>query len=308
MLTSCRFTIFTNKILSLKRLLLTFTLLCIFSLSNAWAQTDCNDGTAVEALSFSDFANDEKFMSSHLPPLPFDFEPKIGKMVSMKAEGGKEFRVFEVKSGKANGALIFMFHEWWGLNDYILREAEKLHIATGASVLAVDLYDRKVATNAEEASLLMQGVDPVRVEAIIKSCIDYGGKFSRIQTIGWCMGGGWSLQASILAGQQGYGCVIYYGMPEMEKEKLAQLGGPVLGIYASKDAWITPQLVDEFEENMKIVQKQFTKHSFDADHAFANPSNPKYNKVATAKANELVIKFLKENFNIPMRKPVLEKK
>ncbi|MBK7966745.1 MAG: dienelactone hydrolase family protein [Bacteroidetes bacterium] len=59
---------------------------------------------------------------------------------------------------------------------------------------------------------------------------------------------------------------------------------------------------------MKIVQKKFTKHIFDADHAFANPSNPKYDKVATAKANELVIKFLKENFNIPLKKPTLEKK
>lgn len=292
----------------MKRLLLTFTLLSIFSLSNAWAQTECCDVSAGEALSFSDFANDEKFISSHLPPLPFDFVPKIGKMVSMKVEGGKEFAVFEVKSGKTNGALILMFHEWWGLNDYILREAEKLHIATGATVLAVDLYDRKIAANAGEAAKLMKGVEVERVEGIIKACIEYGGKFSRIQTIGWCMGGGWSLQASILAGQQGYGCVIYYGMPELEKEKLAQLGGPILGIYASKDAWITPQLVEEFTENMNIVQKKFTKYSFDADHAFANPSNPKYDKVAATKANELVIMFLKENFNIPLRKPDLEKK
>ncbi|MBK7966744.1 MAG: dienelactone hydrolase family protein [Bacteroidetes bacterium] len=175
----------------MKRLLLTFTLLSLFSLSNTWAQTDCCEVTAADVLSFSEFANDEKFISSHLSPLPLDFEPKVGKMVSMKTDGGKEFAVFEVKSGKTNGALILMFHEWWGLNDYILREAEKLHIATGATVLAVDLYDRKVATNAEEAAKLMKSVEKERVEGIIKACIDYGGKFSRIQTIGWCMGGGW---------------------------------------------------------------------------------------------------------------------
>jgi carboxymethylenebutenolidase len=287
----------------MKRLLLTFTLLSFFLLSKGWAQSACCDVTAGEALSFADFANDEKFIRTHLPPLPIDFTPKIGKMVSIKVEGGNEAAIFEVKSGKTNGALILMFHEWWGLNDYILREAERIHIATGATVLAIDLYDRKVAATAEDASKLMQSVQPERAESIIKSCIEYGGKFSKIQTIGWCMGGGWSLQASILAAQQGYGCVVYYGMPEMEKEKLALLGGPVLGIYASKDAWITPQLVGEFDENMKIVQKIFTKYSFDADHAFANPSNPKFDKVATAKANELVIKFLKENFNTPLRKP-----
>jgi hypothetical protein len=59
---------------------------------------------------------------------------------------------------------------------------------------------------------------------------------------------------------------------------------------------------------MKIVQKKFTKYSYDADHAFANPSNPKYDKVATAKANDLVIKFLKENFNTPLKKPMLREK
>ncbi len=292
----------------MKRLLLTFTLLTLFSLSEGWAQSSCCDVTAGEALSFADFANDEKFIASHLPPVPLDFTPKIGKMVSMKVEGGKEAAIFEVKSGKTNGAVILMFHEWWGLNEYILREAERIHIATGATVLAIDLYDRQVASTSEEAAKLMQGLKKERVESIIKACLEYGGKFSRVQTIGWCMGGGWSLQAAILAGQQGYGCVVYYGMPEVEKEKLAQLGGPVLGIYASKDAWITPQLVDEFDENMKIVQKKFTQYSFDADHAFANPSNPKFDKVATAKANDLVIKFLKENFNTPFRKPNLDTK
>ncbi len=292
----------------MKRLLLTFTLLTLFSLSEGWAQSSCCDVTVGEALSFADFANDEKFIATHLPPVPLDFTPKIGRMVSMKVEGGKEAAIFEVKSGKTSGAVILMFHEWWGLNEYILREAERIHIATGATVLAIDLYDRQVATTAEEAATLMQGLNKERVEAIIKACLEYGGKFSRVQTIGWCMGGGWSLQAAILAGQQGYGCVVYYGMPETEKEKLAQLGGPVLGIYASKDAWITPQLVDEFDENMKIVQKKFTKYSYDADHAFANPSNPKYDKVATAKANDLVLKFLKENFNTPLRKPNLDAK
>ncbi len=97
----------------MKRLLLTFTLLTLFSLSEGWAQSSCCDVSAGDALSFADFANDEKFKANHLPPVPLDFTPKIGKMVSVKVEGGKEAAIFEVKSGKANGALILMFHEWW---------------------------------------------------------------------------------------------------------------------------------------------------------------------------------------------------
>jgi len=292
----------------MKRLLLTFILLSFFSLKSSIAQSSIEHSSCCEtplgdALSFADFGNDEKFISAHLPPAPLEFEPKVGRMVSIKIEGGKEAAVFEVKSGKSDGSLILMFHEWWGLNEYILREAERVHFATGATVLAVDLYDGKVATNAEDANKYMKSVQPERAEAIIKSLLEYGGKFSRVQTIGWCMGGGWSLQASILAGQQGYGCVVYYGMPETNKDKLMQLGGPVLGIYGKKDAWITPELVQEFDQNMKTVKKEFTVLSFDADHAFANPSNPKYDKAATAKANAAALAFIKKNFLVPFRRP-----
>ena len=86
------------------------------------------------------------------------------------------------------------------------------------------------------------------------------------------------------------------------------LQADVLGIFAGKDAWITPQVVINFQNLAKATNKNLELHTFDADHAFANPSNPKYDKVATAKANELVIKFLKENFNTPLRKPNTEAK
>ena len=42
----------------------------------------------IDCFMFADFANDEKFIASHLPPVPLDFTPKIGKMVSMKVSEG----------------------------------------------------------------------------------------------------------------------------------------------------------------------------------------------------------------------------
>jgi carboxymethylenebutenolidase len=99
-----------------------------------------------------------------------------------------------------------------------------------------------------------------------------------------------------MAGSNMKGCIIYYGMPETDSEKLKQLNGPVLGFFAKKDAWITPEVVQKFESQMKGLGKSITIESYDADHAFANPSNPKYNKEASAQAYKLEIEFLKKNF------------
>lgn len=245
---------------------------------------------------FASLANNESFVNMHLSPLPLDFQPTVGKMINLKPIGGKEVRAFEVKSGSTVGKVILMFHEWWGLNEYIQREAEKLHIETGYTVLAIDLYEGKSTMNPDEAGKLMQAVDQARARSIIQAGIEYAGKQGKIQTIGWCMGGGWSLQAAILAGTNLKGCIMYYGMPETDSEKLQKLNGPVLGLFAKKDAWITPEVVQKFEKQMKDLGKTITVESYDADHAFANPSNPKYNKEASAEAHKLVLEFLNKNF------------
>jgi len=246
----------------------------------------------------------KQFVEAHLPPNQIRYQARIGKMVSLKTADGPEVSVFEVRSGATQGKVILMFHEWWGMTDQMKKAAEQLHQEAGATVLLIDTYEKKVTYNPDTAAKLMQSLNEPRVRSIIKAAIDYCGKFSKIQTVGWCMGGTWSLQASIMAGSMGYGCVVYYGMPELNVKNLSPLQAPVLGIYGKKDLWITPQIVKEFDITMKSLGKEFAYHQFEADHAFANPSNPKFNKEATLKANALVVEFLKKNFETPLRKQV----
>ena len=81
------------------------------------------------ATSTRDFAmlvNDPAFVASHLDPLPFHYQSKNGKWITFKTSDGGEGRGFEVKASKATNNVIFLFHEWWGLNDYIQREVENL--------------------------------------------------------------------------------------------------------------------------------------------------------------------------------------
>ena len=253
----------------------------------------CQLNTSANA-QFASLGTDGEFVVAHALPLETTHTAG-GEAIRFTVEGGEEGRAYLVKAATPTNNYIFVIHEWWGLNDHIRREADSLAAVMGnVHVIALDLYDGKVATTRENASKYMQGVKQERAEAIIKGARVYVGKDAKVATIGWCFGGGWSLQTSLLLEEQAAGCVIYYGMPLQEAEKLKSLKSNVLGIFAEKDGWITPEVVNNFKETAEGVGKKVTIHQFDADHAFANPSSERYNKEAATKANALVLEFLKE--------------
>lgn len=246
---------------------------------------------------FAMLACDEAFLASHLPPLPFNYVSHGGHMISFKTADGKDGSAFEVKGHNPTGNYLFVFQEWWGLNDYIKQTAEGLfHEFGNVTVLALDLYDGKIAVTADSAGKLMGEAKEERIRAIIKGAIDYAGPQANIQTIGWCFGGAWSLQATMMAGKQAKGCVMYYGMPEKDVKKIKALNAPVLGLFAGKDQWITKEKVEQFEKDMKANNKEIAIQFFDADHAFANPSNPKHDQAATDEAYKLAVAFLRKHF------------
>jgi carboxymethylenebutenolidase len=244
--------------------------------------------------SFAALANDVQFVQSHDEPLPYSHQQAAGKMITFKTNDGATGKAYLLKAKKATNRYLFVIHEWWGLNEHIKKEADALFQSLeDVNVMALDLYDGKLATNAEDAGKYMQSVKAERATAIIEGAIAYAGKSPKIYTIGWCFGGGWSLQASLIARDKAAGCVIYYGMPEKNTERLATLQTDVLGIFASREKWISPEVVAEFEANMQKAGKRLTVKSFDAEHAFANPSNPNFDKAASEEANKMAIEFLK---------------
>lgn len=245
---------------------------------------------------FSELGNDAGFREKHPDPISFLYKDMKGKMITYDTQDGKTANAYYIESPNPTTRYLFVFHEWYGLNDYIKQESDLLQETLGdVNVIALDLYDGNVATNSDEASKYMQNVDQVRAIDIIDGAIKYAGENARIGTIGWCYGGGWSLNAALLAGIQADACVMYYGMPSDDVEKLKTLNCPVLGIFAEQDGHITVEIVEEFKKNMKSAGKDLTVYSYDAVHAFANPSNPKYDAEARKDAMEKTIAFLKEN-------------
>jgi carboxymethylenebutenolidase len=69
----------------------------------------------------------------------------------------------------------------------------------------------------------------------------------------------------------------------------------VLGVFADRDGWITPALVNDFETALKTAAVKHEVRRYDADHAFANPSNPNYKSEMAADAWSRTVAFFKTN-------------
>jgi carboxymethylenebutenolidase len=249
------------------------------------------------------FVNDPAFVAAHEPPLPFTFKPTTGKDISFPVATGPSGHAFWVAPKAGAKSAIVMIHEWWGLNDYMKREAERLRDQTGYAVLALDLYDGKVATNAGDAGKFMGGVNDERLVAIVQGGLKQlrsgalGFKPSAIGTVGYCFGGGWSHRTAILGGSAVKACVIYYGMPDTRPTSLQRLAAPVLMFEGKKDGWINDKVVAGFQTAMKAAGKSLEVHAYNADHAFANPSNPHFDAAATADSKRRELAFFKAHLS-----------
>jgi carboxymethylenebutenolidase len=272
-------------------------LLAFFASCTAIAQNMVDDITICHTSAtdkFAMFAQNKDFNMAHADPLPYVHQSETGKMITFKTADGKDGNGYVLMTKKKTNNWIFVFQEWWGLNDHIKREAEQLYKDLGnVNVLAIDMYDGKVTAAREEAGKLMGEFKQERGNNIVKGAIAFAGKDAKIGTIGWCFGGGQSMQASLTAEKQAVACVIYYGMPETDVERLKKLNCDVLNIWPTQDQWINKDVTSKFEAAMKEAGKNVTTKSYDADHAFANPSNPKFNKELTADAYKNTLEFFK---------------
>ncbi|HET9155815.1 MAG TPA: dienelactone hydrolase family protein, partial [Myxococcaceae bacterium] len=159
-----------------------------------------------------------------------------------------------------------------------------------------DLYGGTVTADADEAQRLMSALDEKAATEIEVAGVDWlvqslPGK--KIATLGWSMGGGQALNASLASGGKVAGTVIDYGLPVTDVNLLRKLQGPVLGIWAKRDGWITPEKVAAFDLALKDAGIKHEFRSYDADHAFANPGSGRYNAAAAQDASEATRRFLK---------------
>lgn len=234
------------------------------------------------------------FAAMHPSPLVVNPENLLGKMMSFDAADGKQANAYFIEAKKKSNKYLIVIQEWWGLNENIKMEADKYYTDLGdVNVIAVDMYDGKVAATPDSAMKLMRAADMGRMTAIMQGAIKYAGRKASIYSVGWCFGGMWSLQTAILAGPQAKGSVMYYGRPESNMEKLKSIQCDIIGFFGNLDQSPSPTMVNDFEKNMKEAGKNLAVNRYEAGHGFANPSNPSYNAIAKEDAYAKAIAFLK---------------
>ena len=192
---------------------------------------------------------------------------------------------------------VIMIHEWWGLNDNIRAMAERL-AAEGYIVLAVDLFGGEAATTPAAARELMKRAveNSASVTSNLKQAYTFVTETAgapSVASLGWCFGGGWSLNTALLFPEDLDAAVIYYGQVTDNESRLAPLEVPILGLFGSEDRGIKLESVRRFEAALERLGKDYDIQVYEgAGHAFANPSGNNYNADYAEDAWKRTLEFL----------------
>jgi carboxymethylenebutenolidase len=208
------------------------------------------------------------------------------KSVSYKSGDETVQGVLYTPAGKGPFPALIVIHEWWGLNDWVKDQAAKL-ADQGYAALAVDLYRGKVATTPDMAHEIMRGVPEDRAKRDLHAAFEFlasqpNVKKDRIGSIGWCMGGGYSLDVALQEGTLA-AAVINYGHLATDIEALKKINAPILGLFGAQDHGIPPADVKKFGATLDQLGKKIDIHIYDdAGHAFENPNNKEGYRAADA--------------------------
>lgn len=223
-----------------------------------------------------------------------------GKPVSYKSGDETVSGILYAPTGNGPFPALIVIHEYWGLNDWVKEQAGKL-ADRGYVALAIDLYRGKVADNPDMAHELMRGVPEDRALRDLRSAYDFLGaqpkvKNDRIGSIGWCMGGGYSLDTA-LAEPRLAATVINYGRFATDPSALKKINAAILGNFGGQDRGITPEDVKKFQQTMERLGKKIDVKIYpDAGHAFENPNNKQgYRADDAADAWQRTVDFLAAN-------------
>ena len=218
-----------------------------------------------------------------------------GTMVQFPSNGGTTSGYLATPpQGKGPGVLVIQ--EWWGLVGHIKKVCDRF-AAEGFSALAPDLYHGKTATEPDTAGKLFMALNIAQAEKDLRGALTFLAGHSstaKLGVVGFCMGGQLALFAATLNPNVG-ATVNFYGIHPNVKPDYSKLAGPVLGLFAEKDGFVTPQLAKETDAAIKKAGKASEIHIYPGvDHGFFNDERPDvYNKAAADDAWRRTLAFFR---------------
>ena len=226
--------------------------------------------------------------------------PATSKNVSYKSGNETVHGALYTPAGIGPFPALVVIHEWWGLNDWVKEQAQKL-ADQGYVTLAVDLYRGKVATQPDQAHELARGLPEDRAMRDLRAAVAYlqsqkNVDPKKVGSIGWCMGGGWSMALAEHEPSLAV-AVVNYGQLPSDAETMKPVNAAILGSFGGQDRGIPPEDVNKFAQQMKALGKKVeVKIYTEAGHAFQNPNNKEgYRAQDTQDAWQRTVAFLDEN-------------
>jgi carboxymethylenebutenolidase len=205
-----------------------------------------------------------------------------GRMVDYPSNGTKT-PAYLATPPAGQGPGLIVIQEWWGLVGHIKNVCDRF-AAEGFSALAPDLYHGRTADEPDEAGKLFMALNVGQAEKDLRGAARFLGQHSsttKLGAVGFCMGGQLALFAATLNPSVG-ATVNFYGVHPNVKPDYTKLSGPVLGLFAEKDQFVTPKVAREVDAAIKAAGKQSETHVYPGvDHGFFNDERPDvYNKGA----------------------------
>jgi carboxymethylenebutenolidase len=219
-----------------------------------------------------------------------------GSLVEFAANGKKCQGYLSMPvSGKGPGVIVIQ--EWWGLVGHIKSVADRF-AAEGYVALAPDLYHGESTKSPDDAGKLMMALQIDQTEKDLRGAVEFlaekcGGE--KIGVVGFCMGGQLALFAASKNDRIG-ACVDFYGVHPNVKPDYGALSAPVLGLFAEKDGFVTPEVVRELEAALKEKGVSTDFHVYPGvEHAFFNDEREVYDEAAASDAWRRVKAFFAEH-------------
>jgi carboxymethylenebutenolidase len=187
---------------------------------------------------------------------------------------GKECSGFYVEPAAGRQAPgVVIVQEWWGLNDQIKGVANRF-AAAGYRALVPDLYRGQIGLDAKEAEHLMTNLNFADAAGQdIRGAVQYlKAEGQKVGVTGFCMGGALTLLSAVFVPEVD-AAVTWYGFPPLDYIDASKITAPLMGHFATNDAFFPIQQVDVLEEKLKAASVRYTFHRYETQHAFANEEN-----------------------------------
>jgi len=192
-------------------------------------------------------------------------------MITFRRPDGQDIQGYLAKPQKLEGApAIVVIQEWWGLNDQIRGVADRL-AQSGYLALVPDLFRGKSTVEEAEANHLLSALDfgDAAGQDIRGAVLHLKEHSERVAVTGFCMGGALTLLALSNIPEVSAG-VVWYGFPPLEYIDASKIKAPVLGHWATQDAFFPTETVEALETKLTDAKVDVEFHHYLAHHAFVN--------------------------------------